>query len=190
MGQERCRDGELAECRIIRLGGREAVGIFLGDETGRDPALAPARMRHKCGEERDVVADAFEFETVERLGHGIDGGEPVGRVGAELGDHRVVEHRDLRALGNAGIVPERHAVDIADLGGRAVAGQAADRGQEVAVGILGIEPAFDRPAVDGHVILRQRQLLTRGDADHLLDQVDAGDQFGDRMLDLQTGVHL
>jgi hypothetical protein len=27
-------------------------------------------------------------------------------------------------------------------------------------------------------------------ADHLLDQVDAGDEFGDRVLDLQAGVHL
>jgi hypothetical protein len=29
-----------------------------------------------------------------------------------------------------------------------------------------------------------------GHADHLLDQVDAGDQLGHRMLDLQAGVHL
>ena len=35
----------------------------------------------------------------------------------------------------------------------------------------------------------KRQLLAGGDADHLLDEVDAGDQFGDRMLDLQAGVH-
>src|SRR5581483_3410390 len=29
-----------------------------------------------------------------------------------------------------------------------------------------------------------------GDADHLLDEVDAGDELGDRMLDLQARVHL
>ena len=34
------------------------------------------------------------------------------------------------------------------------------------------------------------ELLAGGDADHLLDQVDAGDQLGDRMLDLQARVHL
>jgi hypothetical protein len=37
--------------------------------------------------------------------------------------------------------------------------------------------------------LRQRQLLAVGDADHLLDQVEAGDQFGDRVFHLQAGVH-
>ena len=45
-------------------------------------------------------------------------------------------------------------------------------------------------AVHGDVVLRDRQLLARRDADLLLDQVDAGDHLGDRVLDLQAGVHL
>ena len=40
------------------------------------------------------------------------------------------------------------------------------------------------------VLLREGQLLAGGDADHLLDQVEAGDQLGDRVLDLQARVHL
>ena len=36
----------------------------------------------------------------------------------------------------------------------------------------------------------ERQRLARGDANLLLDQVDAGDHFGDRMLDLNAGVDL
>ena len=39
-------------------------------------------------------------------------------------------------------------------------------------------------------LLLERQLLAGGDADHLLDQIDAGDQLGHRMLDLQPRVHL
>jgi hypothetical protein len=35
-----------------------------------------------------------------------------------------------------------------------------------------------------------RQLLAGRDADHLLHQVDAGDQLGHRMLHLQARVHL
>ena len=35
-----------------------------------------------------------------------------------------------------------------------------------------------------------RKLLAGGDADHLLDQIDAGDELGHRMLDLQPRVHL
>ena len=37
-------------------------------------------------------------------------------------------------------------------------------------------------------VKRQRQ--AGGDADLLAHQVDAGDGLGDRMLDLQAGVHL
>ena len=39
------------------------------------------------------------------------------------------------------------------------------------------------------VVPAERQRLARGDADLLLDQVDAGDHFGHRMLDLNAGVH-
>ena len=37
---------------------------------------------------------------------------------------------------------------------------------------------------------RKRQLFARGDADLLLHDVDAGDHFGHRVLDLDAGVHL
>ncbi len=76
------------------------------------------------------------------------------------------------------------------LGRRAVLHQAADGRQEVAERILGIDAAFDGPAVDLHVRLLERQLLAGRGADHQLDEIDAGDQLGDRMLDLQAGVHL
>jgi hypothetical protein len=37
--------------------------------------------------------------------------------------------------------------------------------------------------------LRERKLLSGGHPDHLLDQVDAGDQLGHRVLDLKPRVH-
>ena len=37
---------------------------------------------------------------------------------------------------------------------------------------------------------RERQRLAGGDADLLAHEVDAGDQLGDRVLDLEAGVHL
>ena len=40
------------------------------------------------------------------------------------------------------------------------------------------------------VVLRERQRLAGGDADLRLDQVDAGDHLGHRMLDLDAGVDL
>ena len=36
----------------------------------------------------------------------------------------------------------------------------------------------------------QRELLAGGDPDHLLDEIDAGDEFGHRMLDLEPRIHL
>ena len=75
-------------------------------------------------------------------------------------------------------------------GRRTVFHQPPDRGQEIAERIFGIDARFHRPAGQRDVLLRQRELLAGGDADHLLDEVDAGDQFGHGMLDLQARVHL
>ena len=43
-------------------------------------------------------------------------------------------------------------------------------------------------AIDLDIFLLERQWLTRSYADGLLDDVDAGDHFGDGVLDLNTGV--
>ena len=50
--------------------------------------------------------------------------------------------------------------------------------------------ALDRVAGERHVALLERQPLARRDPDLLLDDVDAGDELGDRMLDLDAGVDL
>ena len=79
---------------------------------------------------------------------------------------------------------------VPSLDRRTIGVQAADRRQEVAIGVLGVDAGLDRPAVETHVALADRQLLARSNADHLLDEIDAGDQLGDRVLDLEAGVHL
>src|SRR3546814_2636090 len=45
-------------------------------------------------------------------------------------------------------------------------------------------------AAEADVALLLLQRLAIGDADHFLDQVDAGDHLGDRMFDLDARVHL
>ena len=45
-------------------------------------------------------------------------------------------------------------------------------------------------AVQPHLVLGEAQRLAGGDAQLELDQVKAGDELGDRMLDLQARVHL
>ena len=135
------------------------------------------------------MADAVDIERIERGRLRLDRGGARRRVGHELGDHRIVIDRDLAAFLHAGVVAHGDAVDAA-LGRRAVFHQPPDRGQEVAERIFGIDPRLHRPSGQRDVLLRQRKLLAGRDPDHLLDQIDAGDQFGHGMLDLQPRVHL
>ena len=55
-------------------------------------------------------------------------------------------------------------------------------------GILGVDAALDRVAAELDVALPERQPLAGRDPDLFLDDVDAGDELGDRMLDLQPRV--
>ena len=58
------------------------------------------------------------------------------------------------------------------------------------LGILGVDPALDGVALDGHRLLDNLgQLVTRRDQDLALHQIDSGDGFGDRMLHLNARVH-
>ena len=72
-------------------------------------------------------------------------------------------------------------------------GDLAGRRQELAAGgVLGVDADLDAVAAlqRPHLVLRQRQRLAGRHADLPLDEVDAGDHLGDRVLDLQAGVHL
>ena len=174
---------------LIRRHVVEPVRILLRDEPGRKLACQPARMLHQRREKRDVVLDALDHEFVERLRLRIDRRLPRRAVRDQLRDHRVVEHRDLAALENPRIVAHRDPILAAPLRRRLVAHEAPDRGQEVAVWILRIDPAFHRPALQADLVLRNSQRLAGGHADHLLDKVNAGDEFGYRVLDLKACIH-
>ena len=59
-------------------------------------------------------------------------------------------------------------------------------------GVLGVDPHLDgvATALGEDLVLRHRQGLAGRHADLPLDEVDAGDRLGHRVLDLQAGVHL
>src|SRR5687767_13444731 len=63
------------------------------------------------------------------------------------------------------------------------------RGQE-GHRILGVDAALDRMATELDFALLARQLAAGGDADLFEHEVQAGDHLSDRMLDLDSGVHL
>src|SRR3989304_3984328 len=56
--------------------------------------------------------------------------------------------------------------------------------------VLRVDAALDRMAAQLDVALPDRELFAGGDANLLLDDVDAGDELGDRVLDLHARIHL
>ena len=195
-------DGHQEQRIVVRhVLGAEALGIVLGDEAGVELAGDEPRVRQQRGLEGDVAADAADHEGVQRGAHLGDGVVAVAAVHDELGDHRVVEHRDLAALVDAGVhahttkAPVRIGRALQRLGAllqvgrrRCVLHQAAGGGQEVAERVFRIDAALDGPAVEPDVLPREGQLLAGGDADHQLDEIQPGDALGHRVLHLQAGL--
>ncbi|BCH21514.1 hypothetical protein MesoLjLb_12990 [Mesorhizobium sp. L-8-3] len=136
------------------------------------------------------MADTVDAKGVERVGLRVDRRGTGGRVGHELGDHRIAIDRDLPALLHTGVVTNGDAAFDMAFHRRAVFHETADRRRKVTERILSIEAHLHRPAGERHVPLLNRRLLAGRDVDHLLDEIDAGDEFGRRMLHLQAGVHL
>ena len=101
----------------------------------------------------------------------------------QLAEQRVVERRDEVAVLDVRVEahprPERRPHARHDPGG----------GRKVVARVLGVEPHLDRVSPPG-CAAGVRELLARGNAELLADDVDAGDELGDRVLDLQTGIQL
>src|SRR5712692_10983632 len=167
-------------------GGRRGFGMVLvRDEVGVEVAGDEERMVHQPAMEVEIGGQlAADGEFVERAAHPRDRLMAVAAPRRELGDHRVVidwnfgAGVDARVDADAGAVGKMHRVD------------AARRGNETGGRVLGIDAAFDGRAVLREIALRKRQRFARGDLDLRLDQIDAGHEFGDRMLDLDARVHL
>ncbi len=117
-------------------------------------------------------------EGIEGLDQSLARGLPARPVGDHLRDHGIVVNADLGALVDAAV--DAHAL-AAGLG---VAHQPADRGQEPARGVLGIDPRLDGVALEPDIALLPRQFLAGGDPDHPLHQIDRGHAFRHGMLDL------
>ena len=146
-------------------------------------------MLHQRRHEIDIMARPLDLEFVECFDLLVDGFQTGGCPGDQLGDHRVVEHRDFAAFDHAVIDADQRAVFVGAGFRRIIADKATGRWQEAAIGVFGIDAVLDRPAVDLDVILGEGQRLAIGDADHLFDQINAGDFLGNGMFDLQPSVH-
>ena len=142
-------------------------------------------MRHQRRQERDVGDDAANVGLLQPAVEPLDRGLAGRRPRDHLGQHGVVVGRHGIAIAITGIDPQ--AVDGI---GRAPGPDPADRRHEILLRVFRIDPRLDGVAVQLDLVLRQRQLFAERHPQLPLHQVDAGDQFGHGMLDLQAGVHL
>ena len=106
--------------------------------------------------------------------------------GQHLGEKRVVERRDGGPLAQPGVHPHAFAAGQFDHRDR------ARRRSEVVVRVFRAEPRFHRAAPGyqrGGQAIERSQFAGR-QLDHPAHQVDAVDQLGDTVLDLQPGIDL
>src|SRR5262245_34463511 len=141
----------LARPAFWRLRVKTAAELFC-NEPGRKPAGLPARMSHHCSEERHVMANAVDDESIKSIA--LRGDRSIARRGMrhKLRDHRIVVERDFTTFVHAGVVAHRYTVDLSLLR-RTVARQPPRRWKKIPVRILGINPAFDGPAIELYVVL-------------------------------------
>ena len=136
---------------------------------------------------RDGGGNALDHHLLERPDGAGDGGRPILAPHDELADQVVVVLADRVAGLVAGVEAQTEPVGSDQLG------QRAGRGQELAAGrVLGVDAHLDPVAAPAsrYLVLRHRESFAAGDSDLPFDEVDAGDHLGDRVLDLQAGVHL
>ncbi len=134
----------------------------------------PMERQHR-GHALDLELGQRPAGTLERLGPGGAGDDELGHQGVEGARHGL-------ALLIAGVDPDAGA------GGGVPAGDGAGGGQESAPRVLGVDAELDGMAARPRIVVAD--LLSRGDPEHLPHQIDAGDLLGDRVLDLEPGVHL
>ena len=136
-----------------------------------EPEARLAGDEARVVEERAVEAherrDALDRVLAERAQHPPARPLAVGVPDDDLGDERVVEPDDLRALRDPAVDPHPRAR------GLAVGGDRPGRRQEPVRRVLGVDAALDRVPGEPHVLLRERERLAGGDQDLLAHEIDA-----------------
>src|SRR5580704_14248359 len=132
--------------------------------------------------QRDVGLDAFDHHLRQRVAHARDRGIAGVAIRNDFAEHGIIKRRHVVA-----------GIDVAVDPDSRTAGRVPEPNRPGTRGeifrILGIDAAFHGVSADLDVVLSVRQRFARRDQQLRLDDVDSGDQFGYRMLDLYTGVH-
>ena len=131
------------------VAGVEALRVLFGDESGGEVTGLEARVLHQRSLERDVRRDATDNETIQGIAHAFDGLFTGSTMNDQLGDHRVVVHRDFATFVNTGI--DTHLARYFLRWGKLH--QTTSRRQEATERVFGVDATFHRPAVELHVFL-------------------------------------
>src|SRR5690606_8698920 len=113
------------------------------------------------------------------------------------GDRHITRFAVADQFTDHGIIVRRHGVAGVNMrfpaytkAARRVETRDFARAWQEGVRVFGVDTAFYRMAFDHNFFLFDGQWLTRSDTQLLFDQVNAGDHFGNRVFNLNTGVHL
>ena len=150
-----------------------------------DAARAKLRIGQHALQQRAVGLDAGDLELGQRPVQRIDRLRARLAPRDELAEHGIVERRHLIARIDTDIEPQ----SAARLARPAQMRDAADARQILVRGILGVEARLDGGTLRHDRRCAARQVSAAGDLELPLHQIDAGDELGDRMLDLQARVH-
>jgi len=178
-GQQAVRGGRGEH--VVGDGGGDPVVDLAADEPGVEPACDDVGISEHRTQEADVGAEPEQHglrqgdvQAAQRLG-------AVAAVRDDLGEHGVVVAADGAARCDARV--DAHPC------GQVEGEDSAAGGQEPGGRVLGVDAGLDRVAARFELGGPRRHLAGR-DAQLQLDEVDPVDLLGDRVLDLQPGVHL
>ena len=109
------------------------------------------------------------------------GGLPVGSVDDEFGQHRIVKTGDL----SSGFDPTVNSHPPREMD----VSQRAGRRLKISDGIFGVKPYFQSNAARGAFEWLPIERLAGSNAQHQLDQIEAGNHLSDGVLDLKARIH-
>jgi hypothetical protein len=135
-------------------------------------------------EERDVRPDTEDRVSAQRRNQPLT--SEFARFGGRdhFGHQRIVVNGYLAAFGDAGVDPDARHPRLA------IEQQRAGLGHEILRRIFGVDARFDRVSALSERVLRPRQAFAGGNEQLRAHEVDAEHLLRDRVLHLQTCVHL
>ena len=158
---------------------------FAVDETGIDVACRERRMCRNGAQPLHVVRNTEYRSAIQIPPQSRQCASAVGAQCDDFRNHRVVVDADRVAVGDAGV-----DAPVLARGRMREAPDAPDRGQETATRVFAVDARLDGVTLQADRGLLEWQAFARSNTQLPFNEIETGDKFGDRMLDLQARVHL